>query len=296
MRESPVHLTDTDLGAVLDPASGGAVRDAARAHAAGCLECDHAIHNAKASDAEVADLLHLLDHPAPSPDFAAVQRLAAHLDRGWEGGGRRATTLEPGRAPSDGRWTRQSRRSTISVALRRSAIILGLSAAAAAAAVPTSPLRQFLARLAGGHRPPNAVTGPSPANASPSTAPTSVVPVAPRGVSMLPPSPAGQVEVVFETGGPSSGVIHLRPMDGSSVAVRADGDGPVYTVGRGVITVDARGAPGVSYDVDLPAATAVADVSIRIGARVVFARHHATVSTQIPRQSDGTFLIPLAGD
>jgi hypothetical protein len=208
--------------------------------------------DADLADREVADLLRLLDHATPPLDFASIQRRA---------GAR-------GRARG--------------LAVRWGAIVLGLGAAAAAAALP--PVRQFVARVVGAHQ----AAQPVPARVVQSTTPS--VPgasVAPRGVAIV---PDGRVDLTFRTA-QSGGRLRIRSAAGTRVAVTANTDGPNYTVGHGTIVVDG-GTAGVTYDIELPAE--LPDVSIRIGDRAVFVRHGAIVHTTGVLQPDGSYRISMS--
>ncbi len=290
-----MHLNDADLAAALDPSGGGASGHDARAHAATCEECMSAIETAQTADREVGDLLRLLDHPAPALDASFLEARTidfdrAHLsggaiERAGFGRGQRRVVAQRG-AGAPGPDASQSHRSTLAVAVRRSAVILALSAAAAAAAAPHSPVRQFIARIMSRPR----VSGPAtvaPAvvtSARPATAPAS-----PRGVA-IPGN--GKVDLVFR--GPEAGsVVRILPAVASQVSVTASADGPTYTVGNGTITVDAHGTPGVTYDVQLPAAATLPHVSIRVGTRVIFARDENGVHTDGQPEVGGTYVLPL---
>src|SRR6185437_12521690 len=67
------HLTDAELGAVLDAAGGGTRGDVARAHAAVCAVCRSAIVEAQEAEREVAAMLRHLDHPAPPLDVESIE-------------------------------------------------------------------------------------------------------------------------------------------------------------------------------------------------------------------------------
>ncbi len=290
-----MHLSDADLAAALDPSGGGTSGHAARAHAAGCETCMSAIETAQTADREVGDLLRLLDHPAPSIDVTFLETRTLAFDRGdvTDGAIERATDARGRRqlgrrqaTPASGPGAARPQRSTLTVAVRRSAVILALSAAAAAAAAPRSPVRQFIARLTS--RPHTSVDRPvTPApvtSALPATAAAS-----PRGVAI---TPTGRADLVFRSPEPA-GVVRILPASGSQMAVTASADGPTYTVGSGTITVDAHGTAGVTYDVELPAVATLPHLSIRVGNRVIFTRDENGVHTEGQPRADGTYVLPL---
>ena len=290
-----MHLTDTDLGAVLDPAVDGTDAASAHAHAATCANCHAAIRLARAADRDVADLLHLVDHATPLPDFASVGRRAAapeHAlvlstdDRPTAPGpsGSHAVPRRAGRTWSMLDWRTRSSRRTVD-AIRWSAVVLSLSAAAAAA-LPS--VRHFVAQVAGLSQAAGPVRAPS---AHPLTQSVANAPMAPRGVAIV---PDGRADLVFRSAQPGS-VVRIRPTAGTKVAVTASIDGSTYTVGRRTIIIDS-GAPGTTYDIELPSPAGLPEVSIRIGDRMVFVRHGATVSTGGALQTDGSYTISLSPD
>ena len=255
-----MHLTDADIGAALDPIEGGAPAATAHAHAATCADCHDSLRRAQAADRDVADLFHVLDHAAPPLDFASILR--------------RAAEVEP-----------PPRVKAITVVVRRSAIILGLSAAAAAA---LPPVRHFIVQLAGS--PP--ATGQLPAPGVPSPSLTAAdAPAVPRGVAIV---ADGRADLVFRTAQPG-GVLSIRPTLAMHVSVTASADGPTYSVGRGTIIIDTP-ATGMTYDIELPPPARLPDVTIRIGDHVVFARHGAAVHTDAPRQADGSYRIAMSDE
>jgi hypothetical protein len=290
-----MHLTDTDLGVVLDPATDGTGAASAHAHAATCANCHGAIRLARAADRDVADLLHLLDHATPLPDFASVARRATAPEHGLAlatddrptahgPSGSHAAPRRVGRTWSMLDWRTRSSTRTAD-AIRWSAVVLSLSAAAAAA-LPS--VRHFVAHVAGLSHATAPVDAPIARSSTPS--PTDA-PVQPRGVAIL---ADGRAELVFRTAQPGS-VARVRPALGTKVAVTASIDGSTYTVGRRTIIVDS-GAPGTAYDIELPSPAGLPEVSIRIGDRMVFVRHGATVSTGGAMQADGSYTISLSPD
>jgi hypothetical protein len=210
--------------------------------------------DADLADREVADLLRLLDHATPPLDFASIQRRAGARDRAR------------------------------GLAVRWGAIILGLGAAAAAAALP--PVRQFVAHVVSARQ----AAQPVPARAVQSTAPSvPSAPIAPRGVAIV---PDGRVDLNFHTAQPG-GVLRIRSGTGTRVAVTANADGSNYTVGHETIVVDAQ-TNGVTYDIELPTAADLDDVSIRIAGRAVFVRRGAIVRTTGVREPDGSYRISMS--
>ncbi|HEY2592405.1 MAG TPA: hypothetical protein VGK33_00740 [Chloroflexota bacterium] len=298
-----MHLSDADLAAALDPSGGGTTGHAARAHAASCETCMSAIETAQTADREVGDLLRLLDHPAPSIDATFLETRTLLFDRGHvtngameratNGATERATDAQSRRqldrrrtTPASMRSAEPSQRSTLTVAVRRGAVILALSAAVAAAAAPRSPVRQFIARLTS--RPHTSVDRPvTPAALT--SGPPATAAASPRGVAI---NPSGRADLVFRSPEPA-GVVRILPASGSQVSVTASADGPTYTVGNGTITVDSHGTPGVTYDVELPSVATLPHLSIRVGNRVIFARDENGVHTEGQPRADGTYALSL---
>ncbi|HWZ60232.1 MAG TPA: hypothetical protein VNW46_14740 [Gemmatimonadaceae bacterium] len=273
-----MHLTDADLGAILGFADEEPTSDVALGHAETCANCRGAIRLAQAADRDVGDLLHLLDHATPSRDFAWVRSQARTADP-------RLTVVADSpptpRVPA-GSDTGPDTRPRLHSAIRWSAVVLSLSAAAAAA-LPS--VRHFIARTAGLSQ---STRAPAPAVRPPtqsqSAAPTA--PVAPRGVAIVADR---RVDIVFQNARPGT-VLRVHAAVGDRVAVTASIDGSTYTVGRGTIVIDAT-APGTAYDIDLPSPERLPEVSMRVADRVVFARHGATVHTRGVLQTDGSYTI-----
>jgi hypothetical protein len=99
----------------------------------------------------------------------------------------------------------------------------------------------------------------------------------------------GRVVLVFRSA-LAGGVLRIRSVDGAQVAVTASQDGSLYTVGHQTIVVEG-GAPGTVYDIALPSAERVAEVTIRVGERAVFVRHGGVVRTNGVVQPDGSYLV-----
>lgn len=289
--EGAMHLSDAALGAVLDPAGGGAAGTAALAHAAGCAVCSQAIQDARTADREVAELLSALDHPLPILQFSTIAERAAAPD------------IESRRPPEfmkglmrlgnpRNRWApAAAARIVRNPAVRWVAILLAATAMAAVAAVPRSPVRHLIASWISLHDRPGAAVpvAPAPARAAPRTVTT------PRGVAIIARGP-----VVVTIGLPQAdGAIRLTTATtadarGPRVSVLASGDGARYLVSQDTIAIDNRAAPNLDYDVTLPPAAQLPVVSIRVAGRVLFARHGATIVTTGVKQAGGGYAIPLS--
>jgi hypothetical protein len=286
-----MHLSDAALGAVLDPAGGGAAGTAALAHAASCAECSQAIQDARTADREVAELLSALDHPLPVLEFSAIAERAAAPD------------IMPRRTPqfmkglirvrnAPNQWAAAVAAHVVrKPAVRWVAILLFATAAAAVAGVPRSPVRHLITAWISLHDRTDAsvAAGPAPPRTVPRTATT------PRGVAIIARGPV----VVTIRQPQRDGVIQLTTAAkvderGPRVSVLASGDGATYLVSQDTIAIDNRAAPNLDYDVSLPPALQLPVVSIRVAGHVVFARRGGAIVTTGVKQPGGSYAIPLS--
>jgi len=280
-----MHLSDEDVAVALDPEAAADRVSAIRAHASGCSSCTVLIEAAERQEVETADILHLLDHPAPRLNFEAVMAEAA-TRQGLPVAGARRLAIVRGDEPREAEHVQGSAARTF----RRASILIALGAMAAAAAVPHSPLRRFIASLRAG--------APGPALQPVAVAPVAVPDAidqtagAGHGVAIL---PTGSGTVVF-TSLPPGAVVRLHPSDGGRLRVAGAAEGSVYDVGQNVITVTppstaVNQSAATVYDVRIPEASALPTVTVRIGAAVVFRRQDRKVETNAVLQSDGTYVI-----
>jgi hypothetical protein len=288
-----MHLSDTALGAALDPSGGGTAGAAARAHAVGCAGCGRAIQDARTADREVADLLRALDHPLPLISFSAIEEGAARADIASHQAPRFMRGLM---RPGNPHRSKQPSRLVVAHGVRGPvvrwvAILVVATAVAAVAAVPRSPVRHLIAALVARDRHSHATVpvAPPPSMSARPAATT------PRGVAII---AQGHVVVAFrlpQAGGMIRVTAASTPdLRGARVSVMASGDGATYTVSQDTIAIDNRGAPTLDYDVALPPPSQLPAASIRVAGRVIFARRGATIVTTGVKQPGGAYAIPLS--
>jgi len=263
------HLAESELAAALDPDGGGARGYRARVHAAECVPCNAALREVSEADRAVAELLRELDYPVPSVGLASVLERAS---RGIALAGESA-------------W-REQEHSRRRVPARWGVALLAVTAVAAAAVVPTSPVHRAIASAFHASR-QGAVQVPV-ASAVPSPSPAA--PAAVRGVAVAAPE---RLDILFRSH-QSQGVVHILHGTGARVAIRATGDDAAFSVGADTIVVDNRRDGTSSYDVALPAVAQVPSVTIHVGDAVVFARTRGEVTTAVAPDATGGYTIPLA--
>lgn len=193
-------------------------------HLAACQACQARQRVFAADDAMVETHLRALDHAAPA---LSVDDVAARVPGSW-------------------------RRRAVLVAQ----LTLFCAAAAAAMAIPASPLH----RLLWGHRSAPVVTAATPAAAP---APPQEEGPAPVGIALTAPA-----ELVVELRHPQvTGVLDVRLVDGNQVTVRSRGGTVGYSINEGHVLVDNRVA-AEEFLVEMPSALARAEV--RVGNRILF--------------------------
>jgi hypothetical protein len=289
--EGAMHLSDAALGAVIDPAGGGAAGTAALAHAAGCAACSQAIQDARTGDREVAELLAAVDHPLPVLQFSSIAERAAAPDTGPRRTPEFMKRLSRLGNPRN-QWAPAVAAHLVrNPAVRWVAILLVVTAMVAVAAVPRSPVRHLIATWISRRDRSGATVpaGPAPSRAAPRTATT------PRGVAII-----GRGPVVVTIRVPQAdGAVWLTTAAtadarGPRVSVLASGDGATYLVSQDTIAIDNRAAPHLDYDVTLPPGVQLPVVSIRVAGRVIFARRGAAIVTTGVKRPGGGYAIPLS--
>lgn len=268
-----LHWTDAVLAAALDPSGGGAIGAAARAHATECPACGAALANAQAAEAAVARVLLTLDDPMTPVDMQQIVARAAR-SQGQNGG-----TQHPLRSARQRQGVPFRPRVGWGIGLLVSA------ATVAAAAVPGSPVHQWMMHLLRHETPARTITAQPQDNRG-----VQEGSLATRSVAIV---PRGTMSVVFQA--PQRiGVIRINTKATDQLIVRGSGNGAAYTVGENVIHVDQHTNPTLNYDVELPAATTSADVYVRVGERLVYAREGGHVSTIGTPTTAGEYVIPFA--
>jgi hypothetical protein len=257
------HLTDADLALALDR-DDGAASTAVGQHLTECESCREALDAAKVDEVEVAGLFRLLDHEAPDIDARDfVGRVAA-----------RRTAAES-IAPGFRLWPNKVASWAVAAGILTASV-------AAAALVPNSPVRQFV-RL---------VVAASPiGHKHSSIAPSGAVmaPPLPRGVAIL---PHGRVDVLFRSN-QAAGTVRVIAATSSQLSVEGDGDGPTYTVGERMISIDNSLSDSAAYIVRVPAIGDADTVYIRIAGRVSYSEVGDRVTAEAQEGRGGQWLISL---
>ena len=238
-----MHLTEADLERLTDGEITSVGGELAHRHLTACAECAEALARRRAQHREVADLLLTIDD---APPFISPDQLIAQARRG--------------RGP---RW------GAIAAAIAAVGVAMVV---AAAAAVPNSPLRAYLAHLGIRHRAAPAV------DQSPESRVASV------GFA-----PARVVNVIFESP-QQSGEIGVTLGDSPLVRVAHRSGSASYTLTPDGVLIGNAGS-GASYEVTLPRSAAV--VRIRVDNRVVFARDGDDIATAASPDSQGRYVIPF---
>ena len=238
-----MHLTDLDLHALLDGELLEIDAGPIRAHLSACAECARKRSELERERLETAALLASLDHVVPRPQVEVV--IARGRGSRWHG--RRALAA---------------------------GLALLMVAVGAAAALPHSPVRQWLGRVLGGERHHAAVA--IDANGAGLSRPS--------GVAL---HPGQSIDVVFRER-QSSGSIRILLDSGSEAAVRTLGGAVRFAVGSNSVVVDNVHA-SASYEVLIP--RSVPRARVRVGDRVVFAKDGAAISTNVPADSAGRYVI-----
>lgn len=217
-----------------------------RDHLVGCNDCARILEDAERQDREIAGQLGLLDHAVPDTDLRQLRRRA----------------------------TRPALRRTLAAAA-----VAFLIVAAAASAMPGSPVRSWLSRVFAGAADTSrqATTGEG----------AGVAAIQPSGVSVL---PGGSFELVFDTL-QDSGVVRITLSDEPEVSVRSEGSGVGYSVEPSRVRVLNAGSTA-SYRVVLP--EDATSIRILVGDTPVLVKRGATIETSAPRDVTGDYLVSFA--
>ena len=204
-----------------------------REHMAECDTCARRFHAAEREDREIASLMGALDHAVPEVD------------------------------PDDviGRAARRDRRSYIAAAA-----IVFLALAGAAAAMPGSPVRSWVAGL---------LLGSQGGQGSQTAG-------VPGGVSV---APVGEFELAFEVV-QEAGVIRVILIDADELAVSASGGSPRYSIGPNEVRVDNTGSTA-DYEVSLP--RSAPHISITVAGTTVLTQRDGEVMTTGDPDSSGSY-------
>lgn len=216
-----------------------------RDHLASCADCASLQEEAERDDREIAGQLGLLDHAIPDTDVRRLRRRA----------------------------TRPALRRTLAAAALAFLIV-----AAAASAMPGSPVRSWLSRVFAG-------TEDSSRHAP--TAEGVGAAIQPSGVSVR---PSRSFELVFDAV-QDSGVLRITLSDEPEVSVRSEGSGVGYSVEPSRVRVLNSGSRA-SYRVVLP--EDATSITIRVGDVPVLVKRGATIETSALRDVTGDYLVSFA--
>jgi hypothetical protein len=241
-----MHLDEEQVQRLLHGELTPAHAASAREHLAACPDCSSRLAAAEREESWVLDKLRRLDHPPPRVGAAAVMT------------GRRRHPVT---------WSRWA-----------AGVVLALSLAGAAYALPGSPLRRLVHRIA-------ALFGEAPRTGTPT--PRAPTDTAPRGIGV---TPGDRLTIVFSTEQPG-GVAVVSLTDRADVEVRAIGGAATFTSDVNRLSIDNAGS-SARFQIEIPRRAPF--VEIRVGRHRVFAKEGSRVVTSAPRDSDGRHLVPLA--
>ena len=227
------HVDEGTLQAYLDGELGAAERSGLMRHVASCGSCSGALEELRAAALELSLALGHLEPAAPAGTaYAAVRQAAAH----------RPVSIMP--AAGTARYARR--------ALARAAIlVLGL-AAAASAAIPGSPLREWLLSTLRDMR------------AEETTAPAVRTPAVPAAERMagLAVAPVNGVVRISVTGAAKECQIRVRLVEAEVASVYAIGAAADARFESGAGRVEVIGAGPGEVRIDLPASAQNAVVEV----------------------------------
>lgn len=242
------HVSEGTLQAFLDGELPDRERAEVMRHLAGCADCAAELEVLRAAACDLSAALGWLDTPAPTATALASVRQVSSIPR-----------IGPRFGFSD--RAAGVAASTRRALVRAAMLVLGL-AAAASAAIPGSPIRDWLMdtwqRVAGDDTvavPTAPAMDPAVAPAAPATASAERM----AGISILPRD--GEIRIVLESPAHSS-PIYVRLIDGSTASVFTNGDpgAASFRTAPGRITVANAGPEGVRVDLPRGAAAALLTV------------------------------------
>lgn len=240
-----MHLHDDELRAIVDGELADARATEALRHLAGCLECVRRLDRLRMVAEQTTELLSALDHARPPLSADAVIARANRV----------ATTRH--RAAAAG----------------LAALVI---AGAAAAAIPGSPVRRYVAGVLARSHPQ---TAGRLRQATPEASPEAA-----SGIAVV---PAARVEIVFRDVQPA-GAIRISLADTGAVRITHWGGTAGYAVTDSGVVID-NAASTASYDVTIP--RSVTRVRVRVGTLVVFAREGERISSIAARERGGSYVI-----
>jgi hypothetical protein len=208
----------------------------------------------------VLALLRALDHPVPAVTaeaIAARARAASRVTPAW-------------------RWA--------------AAVLLTVSVAGVAFALPGSPLRRWASTLAA------VVTGRGRPDAGPDSASAPQAPFPDQGRAGIAVPPGRSLLIVFDRPAPAALAL-VSLVGGAEVIVRAPAGSATFTTDAGRLVVEGRGAspPGSApapdtFAIDIPRESR--RVEIRAGSARVFLKERDRITSGLPGTA-GPWLLPL---
>jgi anti-sigma factor RsiW len=240
-----MHLDDEQIQRLLDQDLDSSATEAARSHLGSCSECRARLDHAEQEDTWLSERLQLLDHPTPAVSATDV---AARARR---------------RSPS---WRRIA-----------AGILLAVTTAGVAYAVPGSPVPRWFHRIASlmtSNHPQQ--PGSTIRNRAESRAGIAVAP----GSHFIIKLTAGQAL--------DSAVVVLT--DATELVVRAHGGATSFLSDVGRLEVTHSGASGV-LEIEVPRTAPW--VELTLGRRRVWLKSVAKVESPVPADVGGRYHLPL---
>lgn len=255
MRDTDDHPSRARLLAHLDGELSDGAAGRIAAHLEGCERCRRRRRELREASGLLRRALEKADVPAPGVDPREVRAAA----RETGASGREGAEATPGKTGA--------RRLAGRAGLKAALVFLGL-ATAAAAALPGSPLRSWIA---------GAASSPEPAEADRAAAPAATARTSPQAVS-IPVSGRAAVRIVD----PAPGlVVRVRVVDGPRLTVT--GRGGRYETGDGFLEVRAPG--GGELRIDLP--RSVRDARVTADGRLLLRREGGDLRIHAPVADSG---------
>jgi hypothetical protein len=208
----------------------------ARAHVAACTACGARVEAARSADAIVSDLLRHIDRAPPRVSAQSIMSPPSRSRSGW--------------------------------GARAAGILALLGVAAAAYALPGSPVRKWL-------------VGERAASANP-------VAAAPEVVSGIAVEPGRNLVIAFART-QAAGEVHVVLSDSAVVAVSSRSEAAAFSSEEGRLAVDNHD-PAATFDVMIP--RAAARVEIRVGNRSLFLKEGTRITANAPAP-DGSYHLSL---
>lgn len=233
-----MHLDDEQLQRLLHGELPRAVERSLRDHLVACDECRARLADLGREESETYGLLLLVDHPAPRVTAEAVAAAATPAGRSW------------------GRWA--------------AGVLLALTAAGAAYALPGSPLREWVREW-------SAWVERAPEPASPLTPELA-------GIAI---EPGSSLTILFTTVQPE-GQVRVSLAAGDAVRVRAPTGAARFTSNAGRLVIDNSGSPA-TFEVEIP--RGAARVEIAVAGDRIFLKEGARVTAE--GGGEAGYLLPL---